>query len=858
MKTNRRRVERVSALLLVLASGQAFAQVGVESDSPFGDGGTMLATGTVVELTGETQQSLGAAFDWQERDNWIMSVAISPRISFEPIAGLKERTDYLNVKVKSRADMMGQLSSEGFELEATSLNARATANVTADARFAGLISAAEARMVEARDRVAPSLRQGYDDIDSYSVQIPKGMSAELVAEALMLTGDYEYVSMDWRCYPTDTLPNDPLLSQQWYHAANRINTPAAWDITQGDSQTIIGVCDSGVDLDHPDLQAALVPGYNSTDNLAQVDGGNVNDDFNGHGSLVAGSAAAIGDNNVGVSGVGWNFGIMPVRVSNRADGTALLSEIHEGARWASDNGAYSVNCSFGGAEDSATYSTGNHIRAEGHLLVFAAGNDGLANQTNDWERVTIVGASNSGDSWASWSHTGVGIDCIAPGVNIRSTNRTGGYSYTTGTSFSAPITAGALALVHDANPSLSANEVEYILLNACDDKQAVGEDDQTGWGRINVGRAVEDAIYGPSITSLPFEDDFSESTLSTQWRNAIGDVDVSDAGVDEPTGLYSLNLDDADSIESIAIRGTTLLESTGEIRFWVQHRGVEAGESLLIEYNDLLSGWTELDTIESDGVSQDRFSLHRYVFPALGVHNDFKIRFSAQGSDTSDDWYIDDVAIREFEQNALPWQDGFEDGITEVLDWVSSEAVATDAASNEPEGTMSALLNMQQSMESADIDVSAPPAAVWVRFRTQHQGVENSESLLVEYKTFSGTWSTLATIVSDGLDQNRFELQQLALPLAGYGGNTALRFTAQGDETDDAWYIDDVAISTVFVEDEECAADLTGDGVLNFFDVSAFLTAFNAQDPIADFSGDGSFNFFDVSGFLTEFSAGCP
>ena len=55
-----------------------------------------------------------------------------------------------------------------------------------------------------------------------------------------------------------------------------------------------------------------------------------------------------------------------------------------------------------------------------------------------------------------------------------------------------------------------------------------------------------------------------------------------------------------------------------------------------------------------------------------------------------------------------------------------------------------------------------------------------------------------------------------------------------------------------------CAADLNGDGVLNFFDVSAFLTAFNAQDPIADFNGDGLFNFFDVSAFLTDFNAGCP
>ncbi len=859
MKMNRRRVGRASVALLVLASGQAFAQGSIESSNPYGDGGAMIPAGQAVSLSASQQRALLGAFAWQSRDIAIVSGTLTPSVSFVPSPGLKERTSYLNVKVKDRAQMLGQLSSEGLAAQTAPADARSTTPASAQALFAAQVARAEQRQAQARDRLTPSLRQGYSDVDSYSVKVPEGLSAEVTAEALMRTGDYEYVSMDWLCYPTDTTPNDPLLSQQWYHASNRIDTLGAWDFTQGSASTIIAICDSGVDIDHPDLQAALVPGYNSTDNLAQVDGGGVNDDLVGHGSLVAGSAAAIGNNGTGVSGIGWNFGIMPVKVSNNASGTALLSEILEGARWASDNGAYSVNCSFGGAEDSETRSSGGHIRAEGHLLVFAAGNDGLANQTNDWAQVTIVGASNSSDSWVNWSHTGVGIDCIAPGVSIRSTNRTGTYTYTTGTSFAAPITAGALALVHDANPSLDANEVEFILLNACDDKEEIGEDDKTGWGRINVRRAVDDAINGPSITALPFEDMFTDPVLSTQWRNPVGDVIVTDSGVNEPSGLYSMNLDDNDAIESIAMRAALLGGAPAEIRLWTQHRGVESGESLRIEYNDLLSGWTELDTVVSDGSNQDAFVLGRYLLPPLGMHDDLKLRFTASGSDTSDDWYIDDVRVQAFESNALPWQDGFENGITLTLDWVSSDASATSDASNEPEGTMSARLVSQQAMASADTDVSNPPAAVWIRYRTQHQGVESGESLLVEYKTFAGDWLTLASVSSDGVDQSQFELHQVALPILGYGATTAVRFTAQGDESDDAWYIDDVAISSEFVVDEpQCPADLNGDGALNFFDVSAFLTAFNAMDPIADFNGDGSYNFFDVSAFLTDFSTGCP
>lgn len=850
----RRRVGRASALCLALASGSALAQVGIEDLRPYGDGGTSVPAGTPVTLSTAQQQALSGAFDWGAGDVWIMGSELTPRVAFEGVPALKERTDYLNVKVKSRADMIAQVAQGGLDLQVAPA---AINRVNAEAQFDELLAQAEQRMQNARDRLVPSLRQGYADIDSYSIKIPEGLSAELVAEALMRTGEYEYVSMDWLCYPTAT-PNDPSFGQQWYHASDRINTPAAWDVTTGESTTIIAVCDSGVDIDHPDLAAAMVPGYNSTENLAEVDGGSVNDALNGHGSLVAGSAAAIGNNGIGVAGVGWNFGIMPVRVSNRADGTALLSEILEGARWASDNGAYAINCSFGGAEDPETRSSGGHIRLEDHLLVFAAGNDGLANQTNDWENVTIVGGSNSSDNWVNWSHTGVGIDCIAPAVSIRSTNRTGGYGFTTGTSFAAPITAGALALVRDANPTLSADEVEFLLLNACDDKEEPGEDNKTGWGRINVGRAVDDAINGPSITNLPFEDQFTDMELSTQWRSPVGDVGNSDAGVNEPSPSYAMNLDDADAIQSIAIRATALALVTGEVRFWTQHRGVESGESLLVEYNDLIFGWTELDTITSDGTNQDEFTLHRYVLPSLGSHDDLKLRFSAFGSDSSDDWYIDDVSVNEFTSNPLPWEDGFEGGITLLLNWASSDATATTDASNTPEGTMSARLIGSQSMSSADVDVSNPPGAVWMRYRVQHQGVEPGESLLVEYKDFLGNWQVLETIVSDGIDESSFELRQLPLPVFGFGGNTGLRFTAQGDEGDDAWYIDDVAITTDFVEDEGCSADLNGDGMINFFDVSAFLTAYNANDPIADFNDDGLYNFFDVSAFLTDYNAGCP
>ena len=860
MKTNTLQSQPIAAALaLVFASGLCIAQSAPSDQQPI----------MPVSLSSAEIQSLQTSFGWLDRDQGIVAEVMIPSVVFTEIPGLKERSAFLNVQVKSQTQMIEQVvADEAFLVEFGAVSqaksqTRGAANFhttnAADANiaqnaFAQRIADAQQRIIEARQRLAPALREGYADIDMHSVKIPAGVSAEIAAEALMLTGDYDFVSIDWICYPTDTIPNDSLFGGQWHHAANRIDTVSAWDYTQGDSSTIIGVIDSGVDLDHPDLAASMVPGFNAVDNLAQIDGGAVNDDFVGHGSLVAGSAAAIGNNGSGVTGVGWNFGIMPVRVSNNNSGTALLSDILQGARWASDNGAYTANCSFGGAEDAATLTSGGHIRLEGHLLVFAAGNDGLANQTNDWAKVTIVGASNQNDDWVNWSHTGIGIDCIAPGVSIRSTTRFGGYTFTTGTSFSAPITAGALMLVHDANPSLTADEVEFILLNSCVDKQAVGQDDQTGWGRIDVGQAVEDAIFGPSITDLPFAEQNTEATLSTQWRNPIGDVLVSTDALDEPSAPYTLNLDENDSIETIAMRTAFLAGNPGEIRFSTQHRGVEAGKTLTVEYLSLISTWSTLMILDSDGTNQTSFDQHRIALPVLGVHDNFKLRFIVDGSQGDDDWYIDDVAVEEFSSNLLPWEDSFENGITLTLDWAVSNATATTDASNEPDGVMSAQLDNQDTMTSADIDVSQAASAIYIHFSTQHDGVEANETLEVEYRTVLDVWSPLITIASDGTDQSQFEFTQLPLPFDAYGSTTALRFTANGDESNDRWFVDAVAMTTEFIEDS-CNADLNGDGILDFFDVSAFLAGFGAGE---DYNNDGVTNFFDVSLFLSEFNAGCP
>ena len=847
-----------TGLAIVLASGFAVA-----NDSSFVNPGVKVADGTQITgsaapvlLSNAQKRAITAAFNWETRDAGLLDGSIVPSTLYTETIGLKERTNRLSVKVKTQSQMLQQIGTELAIAESTGPQTRAVAAVNEQSAIE-FVGQAQTRMIEARSRLAPSLIEAFDDIDSHTVHLPAGVSAETMAEVLMQTGDYEYVSIDWLCYPVDTVPNDPRVNLQWYHPSSRIDTYGAWDLTTGSGE-IIAVCDTGVDQDHPDLQAALVSGYNAVTNTTQAAGGIVDDTIHGHGTMVAGSAAAIGNNGVGVSGIGWNFGIMPCRVSINSGGTAFLSDILEGARWGSDHGAYASNCSYGGAEDIATNTTGLSIRFQGHHLVFASGNDGIGNQTSDWDSVTIVGASNSSDNFATLSNFGVGIDCIAPGVNIQTTTRTGGYGNTTGTSFSSPITAGALMLIHSANPSNGPDEVEALLLNSCDDKQAIGEDIQTGNGRINVGRAVEDAIFGPSTINLPYADFFNDPTLAL-WRDSSGAVSVNSNASAEPSGPDSLNLSGTAQINTVMVRAADFLMQTGQISFYTQHSGTESGEDLVVEYANIVGAWTPLTVVPSDGADQDGFVYHLLEVPVLGIHNQLRLRFTASGDQADDNWYIDDVEIKFFEGNIVPWTDTFESGISLSFNWESSSASASTLGDNEPSGTQSANFDSTDSMTTKSIDVTTAQPIVYVQFYTQHKGVESGESLFVEYKNILGVWNELTTLVSDGVDQDGFVLNQLELPFTAYGPDLQLRLTAQGNEADDDWFVDNIAVTMDFIDEPDpCPADINGDGVLDFFDISAFLTAFSALDPASDFNGDGQWDFFDISAFLSEFSAGCP
>ncbi|MBW2059416.1 MAG: S8 family serine peptidase, partial [Deltaproteobacteria bacterium] len=230
------------------------------------------------------------------------------------------------------------------------------------------------------------------------IRIPEGMSVEQAVALYMQNPDVEYAEPNYRVHALAT-PNDPLLGNLWgLDNANDhdIDASAAWDITQGDEDVVIAVIDSGVAYDHPDLQANIwtneaeangIPGVDDDGNgyvddihgWDWVDNDNDPMDYYGHGTHVAGTIAAVGDNGRGVPGIMWRAKIMPLRFLD-AEGSGWTYDAADAITYAVNNGAKILNNSWGGPGQSPTLEKAINLSNQSNLVfVAAAGNDASDN-----------------------------------------------------------------------------------------------------------------------------------------------------------------------------------------------------------------------------------------------------------------------------------------------------------------------------------------------------------------------------------------------------------------------------------------------------------------------------------------------
>lgn len=359
------------------------------------------------------------------------------------------------------------------------------------------------------------------------LSLPENASETALERAFRNRAEVEFAEVD-RIVPPDGLtPNDPLYPSQWH--LQRIAGPDAWSVTTGSSGIIIAILDTGVDGTHPDLAAKMVPGWNIYDNSPDTS------DVYGHGTKVAGTAAASGDNGTGVASVCWDCLLMPVRIS-AANGSASLSDIARGLTWAADHGARVANISYMVTTSSTVTSAAKYFYDHGGVVSSSAGNYGTFDASADNPYILTVSGTDENDALYSWTNTGNNIDLAAPGCVGNTTTSGGGYAGACGTSFSAPIVAGVAALVLSRNPSLTPAKVTDILRQSADDRGPAGWDAAYGYGRVNAAKAVESAS-GVADTELPSV----SITAPSNGATVTGQVSVQVTATDN-VGVTSVRL----------------------------------------------------------------------------------------------------------------------------------------------------------------------------------------------------------------------------------------------------------------------------------------------------------------------------
>lgn len=384
-------------------------------------------------------------------------------------------------------------------------------------------------------------------IQAIVVSVPL-QSMSTVKSSLAHDPAVDFVEENHVFCPED-VPNDPLYGSEWH--LNKIGAPSAWDISTGSPEVVIAVLDSGVDPTHPDLAGKLLSGYNFYDN-----NDNTSDVF-GHGTKVAGVAAAISNNGLGVAGTAWQCRILPIRVTDTS-GYTTVTRLSKGLIYAADAGAKVAVISFQIFGGSALSSAAEYFVSRGGLVVAAAGNTGAYQSDADNPYIVSVSATTSSDVLASFSTYGPFVDLSAPGVSICTTIMGGSYGSVSGTSFSAPIVAGVAALIFSANPSLTPSEVERILESTAVDLGDAGYDVRYGWGRVDAAAALAMAVGsgGKGGEPTPSIDTSSPSVAVTSPANgstvsgvvtvtveAIDNVGVSKVELYKNGALYGVDSD---------------------------------------------------------------------------------------------------------------------------------------------------------------------------------------------------------------------------------------------------------------------------------------------------------------------------
>jgi len=631
-----------------------------------------------------------------------------PDQAFTPIPGVRELSGFLIARPLQRADAAAQrMPEERFQ----QLGVEAT-----------------------RAMNALGIAKAFPEVGEFVVRQPRGQSAAAVARNLLATGAFSFVEPDWIVFPV-SCSSDPLFPNQWHQQANRLNTCAAWAYETGSPSVVVAICDTGVRIGHQDLLLNRQEGFHVPTQKWESAGGPVND-INGHGTLCTGSAAANGNNGVGVAGMGWNLGHRMMRVTDSSDGSASISNLTLAARTAADRGDKVVSVSYSGVTSSSVFTTGSYVRSKGALLVWAAGNSNTNLSGNREDSVIVVGATDQNDAKASFSSFGTLVDVVAPGVSIYTTSNGGNASYSSasGTSFATPIVAGLCGLIWSRNPGLSPAEVEAILRSTCKDLGSAGVDEVFGYGRVDASAALA-ATPAPGVDTTP------PAT---------------------PTGLAATVNDGEVSLKWNASPESDL-----------------AGYSI----------WRSQDNLNFTELTSSL--LLTPAFTDVGLTNGTTYHYAVYAVDLNQN---ESAPARVSATPAAPPQvatlasENFESGTLANTSWVVQNSNAFVSSDARFEGSFG--LRLRQSTW-AEIPVSTVGfQEISVSYARRTIGLTNRQSLRVEW--WNGRkWNTLESVRTDNYSMATFVLPSVASNLSSF----RLRFSLNGSNTSHLANLDDIKIS---------------------------------------------------------------
>lgn len=619
----------------------------------------------------------------------------------------------------------------------------------------------------------------------------------------------KYVEPNYLTSTTAT-PNDPSFSQLWgLHNTGKkgatadadIDAPEAWNITTGSSDVVVFVIDTGVDYNHPDLAANIwtnpfeIPGNGIddegngfVDDIHGIDTANGDSnpiDDAGHGTHVAGTIGALGNNGIGVSGVNWNVKIGACK-SHTASGSGTQAAVIECFNYVNDLKARGVNVVVTNNSWSGMSGPGMAAPFAGSILrqtmdgpagmdkilhVVAASNDNIDNDSivlrpvawpASWnlDNILSVAATDSKDLMASFSNWGATtVDLAAPGVGIYSTLRNGSYGLSSGTSMATPHAAGAAALLAALRPGVPAELIKLALMDGTDFIGNLGSNASKPTvtnGRLNAHKALVD--FGENDSTAPAP---------------VLDLNVS------TSGLWSIHL----AWTATGDDGMTGTARSYDVRYStvpITEDNWAFAASAVVEPRPRAPGLTETFRVQ-------RLDYSTTYYFAL------KVRDSV-GNESS----LSNVVSASTAVATAAFADGFENGLeqwTAQSPWGVTSSLQRSgnfSVADSPAGDYAN--NTNASLTSIPIDLSN---IVDSHLSFWSYGVSE---FAVDYLRFEAsadggpTWTTLGSYT--GLTGPGFPNQ--VVDLSAYDGNPSLRirfrFESNGSTTGDGRYMDDLEV----------------------------------------------------------------